>query len=334
MSAAPQRLSNAWYGTAPPPWWARALEPLYRSLAAARRGAYRRGWLRSGHPGCPVVIVGNITAGGAGKTPLVAHVVQLLAARGCAPAIVSRGYGGAEPRRPHRVSSDDPVALTGDEPRLLAAMTGRPVWICRDRLAAAQAAAAAGADVVVADDGLQHYRLRRDVEIVVVDGRRGFGNGRCLPAGPLREPPTRLATVDLVVCNGGGACPPGALTMRLAGEVAVRLDGGLRRPLAEFAPGTVHAVAGIGDPERFFAMLEGQGLQLVRHPLADHASVPAELLAPADGRPVLMTSKDAARCSGRPAAASCWEVPVTPDFGADAARLAAVLAQRLGLREA
>ncbi|HRP88378.1 MAG TPA: tetraacyldisaccharide 4'-kinase, partial [Gammaproteobacteria bacterium] len=128
MSAAPQRLSNAWYGTAPPPWWARSLEPLYRSLAAARRGAYRRGWLRSGHPGCPVVIVGNITAGGAGKTPLVAHVVQLLAARGCAPAIVSRGYGGAEPRRPHRVSSDDPVAITGDEPRLLAAMTGRPVW--------------------------------------------------------------------------------------------------------------------------------------------------------------------------------------------------------------
>lgn len=334
MSAAPKRLLEAWYGAVPPPWWARALEPIYRALAAARRGAYRRGWLRSGHPGRPVVIVGNITAGGAGKTPLVAHLVQCLAAQGRAPAIVSRGYGGAESRRPHRVSGDDAVEFTGDEPRLLAQMTGRPVWICRDRLAAAQAAVAAGADVIVADDGLQHYRLRRDLEIVVVDGRRGFGNGRCLPAGPLREPLTRLAAADLVVCNGGGACPPGALTMQLSADEAIRLDGSLRRRLPEFAPGPVHAVAGIGDPERFFTMLEAHGLQVVRHPLADHAPVPPELFTPSDGLPVLMTAKDAARCSGEPRAAACWQVPVVPDFGTDAQRLLAVLARRLCLREA
>lgn len=334
MSTAPKRLLNAWYGAAPPPWWARALEPVYRALTAARRSAYRRGWLHSGHPGRPVVIVGNISAGGAGKTPLVAHLVQLLATQGRAPAIVSRGYGGAEPRRPHRVASDDAVAFTGDEPRLLAQMTGRPVWICRDRLAAARAAVDAGADVIVADDGLQHYRLRRDLEIVVVDGRRGLGNGRCLPAGPLREPPARLAAADLVVCNGSGACPAGALTMRLSGEEAIRLDGSMRRCLADFASGPVHAVAGIGDPERFFVMLEARGLQVIRHPLADHAPVPADLLTPADGLPVLMTAKDAARCSSQPRAAGCWQVPVVVDFGADADRLLAVLARRLGLREA
>jgi tetraacyldisaccharide 4'-kinase len=332
--SAAEHLLEAWYGDASPPWWARALEPLYRLLVAARRGAYRRGWLRSGHPGCPVVIVGNLTVGGTGKTPLVIHIVQQLAAQGRAPAIVSRGYGGAEPREPHRVSGDDSPAFSGDEPLLLARATGRPVWICRDRLAAARAAAAAGADVIVADDGLQHYRLRRDLEIVVIDGRRGLGNGRCLPAGPLREPAARLAGVDLVVCNGMGACPPGALSMQLDGDEAIRLDGSRRRRLAEFSPGPVHAVAGIGDPERFFTLLEQQGVQVIRHPLADHAPVPQALLAPPDGLPVLMTSKDAARCAGQPAAAACWQVPVAARLGAGEARLQAMLAQRLGLREA
>lgn len=334
MNAVAKRLLLAWYGGAPPPWWARALEPLYRALSGARRGAYRHGWLRSGHPGCPVVVVGNITVGGSGKTPLVIHIVQLLAAQGLSPAIVSRGYGGMEPRRPHLVRGDDAAEFSGDEPLLLAAATGRPVWICRDRLAAARAAAAAGADVIVADDGLQHYRLRRDLEVVVMDGRRGLGNGRCLPAGPLREPATRLATADLVVCNDGGKCPAGALAMRLAGDEAIRLDGSLRRPLAEFAPGPVHAVAGIGDPERFFLMLEEQGLRVIRHPLADHAPVPPELLLPPDGLPVLMTSKDAVRCAHLPGASACWQVPVAADLGADEPRLLAALAPHLGLREA
>jgi tetraacyldisaccharide 4'-kinase len=334
VSAPANRLLAAWYGGADPPAWARAAEPLYRAVVRARRYAYRRNWLSSGHPGCPVVIVGNITAGGAGKTPLVIRVVQLLAAAGRAPAIVSRGYGGAEPRRPHRVTAADDPGFSGDEPLLIVAATGRPVWICRDRLAAARAAAAEGADVVVSDDGLQHYGLRRDMEIVVIDGARGLGNGRCLPAGPLREPPGRLAEVDAVVCNGAGACPPGALQMALLGEEAVRIDGSDRRPLAWFTHGPVHAVAGIGNPERFFAALARHGLDVIRHPLADHAPVPRELLAPADGYPVLMTSKDAVRCAAEPGAGRCWHVPVDAMLGADEGRLRELLAQKLGLREA
>jgi tetraacyldisaccharide 4'-kinase len=334
VSTLANRLLPAWYGNAPPPAWARALEPLYRGAVSLRRAAYRRGWLRSGHPGCPVVIVGNLTAGGAGKTPLVIRIVQLLAEQGRSPAVVSRGYGGAEPRHPHRVTPEDAPSFSGDEPLLLAAATGRPVWICRDRLAAARAAVDAGADIIVADDGLQHYRLRRDLEIVVIDGARGLGNGRCLPAGPLREPRARLAEVGLVICNGAGECPPGALRMELMGDEAVRVDGAWRRPLATFAPGPVHAIAGIGNPDRFFAALETHGLAVIRHPLADHAPVPPAWLEPGDGLPVLMTSKDAARCRLEPAAAGCWEVPVAAEFGADEARLRAALAQPLRLREA
>jgi len=334
VSALAKRLSSTWYGAEPPPAWARALEPLYRALVTARRQAYRRGWRVSGHPGRPVVIVGNLTVGGAGKTPLVIWLVRALAGIGLAPAVVSRGYGGAEPRRPHRVAADDVASFSGDEPLLIAAATGRPVWICRDRLAAARAAVAAGADVIVADDGLQHYRLRRDLEIVVIDGARGLGNARCLPAGPLREPAARLAEVDIVVCNGEGRCPPGALNMTLAGIEAARIGGTERRRLASFAPGPVHAIAGIGHPERFFGMLEGHGLEVIAHPLADHAPVPRTLLEPGDDRPVLMTAKDAARCAREPSAAACWQVPVEASFGSDEARLREILAERLGLREA
>ncbi|MFU8896350.1 MAG: tetraacyldisaccharide 4'-kinase [Gammaproteobacteria bacterium] len=334
MSSRTQRLLAAWYGQAPPPAWARALEPLYRWLVALRRHAYRRGWLRSGHPGRPVIVVGNLTVGGAGKTPLVIWLVQLLAAQGRVPAVISRGYGGLEPRRPHRVGPDEDPAVSGDEPLLIARTTGCPVWVCRDRLAAARAAVAAGADIVVADDGLQHYRLRRDLEIIVIDGQRGLGNGRCLPAGPLREPAARLAQADVVVCNGAGACPPGALRMQLVGDEAVRLDGTQRRPLASFAPGPVHAIAGIGHPARFFDALAGHGLEVMAHPLADHAAVPRDWLLPDDGYPVLMTAKDAARCAREPAAAGCWQVPVAASFGPDEAHLRAVLAPRLGLGEA
>lgn len=334
MNTLAQRLSSVWYGATPPPAWARALEPLYRGLVSARKSAYRRGWLASGHPGSPVIIIGNLAVGGVGKTPLVIWLVRALVDIGQSPAVVSRGYGGAEPRRPHRVTTDDDAAFSGDEPLLIAVATGRPVWICRDRLAAARAAVTAGADVIVADDGLQHLGLQRDLEIVVVDGARGMGNGRCLPAGPLREPAERLAEVDLVVCNGEGRCPPGSLTMNLAGDVAVRLDGTQRQLLAAFAPGPVHAIAGIGHPERFFRLLERSGLEVIAHPLADHAPVPEPLLAPADGHPVLMTAKDAVRCGREPAAAACWQVPVEANLGSDEPRLRAALAQRLGVREA
>ena len=311
MSRLEQRLLQAWYQGGAVPWWASVLETPYRLVAALRRGAYRRGWKRSGHPGRPVIVIGNLTAGGAGKTPLAIWLLQALARGGRRPALVSRGYGGAEPAVPYRVAASDAPETAGDEPLLVLRETGLPVWVCRDRLAAARAAVADGADVIVADDGLQHYRLRRDFEIVVVDAQRGFGNGRLLPAGPLRESVARLAEVDAVVCNGSGPhCPAQGLRMVLSGSEAVRLDGGARRALDSFAGGTVHAVAGIGHPERFFALLEAHGLAVQRHPLPDHGRVPSALLAPADGRPVFMTSKDAMRCRGMAGAADAWEVPV------------------------
>lgn len=329
------RLLEAWYQGERPPLWARMLEPVYSGAIRLRRLAYRRGWRASGHPGRPVIVVGNLTVGGAGKTPLVIWLAQALAARGLEPAIISRGYGGAEPARPHRVRQDDSPAFCGDEPLLMTHAAACAVWICRDRLAAARAAVAAGADVVVADDGLQHYRLQRDFEILVIDSERGFGNGRCLPAGPLREPATRMDEVGFVVCNGNGDhCPPRGLAMQLQGEEAVTLDGSLRRALADFSAGPVHAVAGIGHPERFFRFLEAYGLEIVRHPLPDHGDVPPGLLAPPDGLPVLMTSKDAMRCRGMTAAAGAWHIPVAAQLEQDGRPLLERLAQELGIGEA
>jgi tetraacyldisaccharide 4'-kinase len=326
---------EAWYGSTPPPLWARLCEPIYRGAVSLRRAAYARGWRASGHPGRPVIVVGNLTAGGAGKTPLVAWLVHALQARGLRPAVVSRGYGGAEPLSPHEVLVGDDPAFTGDEPLLLASLTDCPVWICRDRLAAARAAVDAGADVIVADDGLQHYRLERDFELLVIDAERGLGNGRCLPAGPLREPAGRLQEVDFIVCNGAGdKCPGEGLRMELVGTEAVRLDGRARRPLEYFRSEPVHAVAGIGHPERFFRFLEEQGIEVIRHPLPDHGQIPAALLSPADGRAVLMTSKDAMRCMRQPAAAGTWHVPVEARLEHDGQPLLDRLAQRLGLGEA
>ncbi len=330
-----QRLQEAWYQGARVPWWAFPLASLYRGVTALRRVAYRRGWRRSGHPGRPVIVIGNLTAGGAGKTPLAIWLLQALVRDGRRPALVSRGYGGAEPAAPHRVTASDAPGLAGDEPLLVLRETGVPVWICRDRLAAARAAVADGADIIVADDGLQHYRLQRDFEIVVVDAQRGFGNGRLLPAGPLRESVQRLGEADAVVCNGTGPhCPADALRMTLAGSEAVRLDGSERRALASFAAAPVHAVAGIGHPERFFALLEAQGLTVQRHALPDHGQVPSGLLMPADGYPVLMTSKDAMRCRGAAGAQVAWEVPVSAALEDGGEPLLSRLATCLAMSEA
>lgn len=335
MNKVGSRLLEAWYRGESPPLWARALEPLYTGVVRLRRLAYRRGWRASGHPGRPVIVVGNLTVGGAGKTPLVIWLARALAARGLAPAIVSRGYGGAEPARPHRVTQGDDPAFCGDEPLLMANAADCDVWICRDRLAAASAAVAHGAGLVIADDGLQHYRLQRDFEILVIDSAHGFGNGRCLPAGPMREPAARMDEVSCIVCNGTGEhCPRGGLVMQLDGEEAVTLDGSRRRALADFRGGPVHAVAGIGHPERFFRFLEDRGLEVIPHPLPDHGAVSAELLAPPDGLPVLMTSKDAMRCSGMPAAGDAWHVPVSAQLEEEGEPLLRRLALELGIGEA
>jgi tetraacyldisaccharide 4'-kinase len=290
-----------WYDPGrPPPWSARALAALYGATVRLRIGAFRRGWLKQHRAGVPVVIVGNLVAGGSGKTPLVVALVERLRAAGRTPGIATRGYGRDEPATPRWVEARSDPALAGDEPVLLARRTGARVRADRDRVAAARALVEAGCDVVVCDDGLQHYRLARDVEIEVLDARRGHGNGRLLPAGPLREPEERAAACDFHVVNdvAGDAEPAfGQWRMQLRAGDALPLLGGRPVPLQAFAGTRVHAVAGIGDPERFFATLRAQGIAVVPHAFPDHHRYAAGDFDFGSDLPVLMTEKDAVKCA-------------------------------------
>lgn len=315
-------------GRLPALWFARRLMPallpllplswLFSALAALRRALYRRGVLRRAAAGVPVVVVGNITVGGSGKTPAVLALCAELLARGRRPGIVSRGYGAAA-SPPRRVRPDDDPARVGDEPLLLARRAGCPVVVGRDRAAAAALLRAEypACDVIIADDGLQHYRLARDVEIAVFDAR-GAGNGRLLPAGPLREPLARLQAVDAVLWNGAveartaraaGGTPQ--FTMTLAGTRFVALRDPARSCLpADLAGRPLHAIAGIGDPERFFAQLRSLDLDFVPHPFPDHHPYVAADLAFAAGGVLLMTEKDAVKCAALELG-EAWVLPVT-----------------------
>ncbi len=312
-----RQLTELWYGEHARALPLRALAYLYGAIVALRRRMYRSGWAHSGSAGRPVVVVGNLTVGGTGKTPLTLWLAQALGAAGLRVGIVARGYGSRSGRGPRRVASSASWQDVGDEPLLLARRSGCPTVIGRDRLAAARALPGMGVDVILADDGLQHLRLARDCEIVVVDGARGFGNGLLLPAGPLRESTARLQTVDAIVVNGSSshrslaALPPGeALAMRLEASEAVSVDGRTRRPLGSFGGERAHAVAGIGNPQRFFSELRSQGIQLIEHPFPDHHPLTPAELAFGDGLPVLMTEKDAVKCQAF-ADARLWYVPVT-----------------------
>ena len=273
--------------------------------------------LKSAHPGIPVIVVGNITAGGSGKTPLAIWIAELLRAKGWHPGIVSRGYGAKE-TSPRAATIASTPGEVGDEPILLSRRSGCPVWVGADRVAVAQALRAASreVDVLILDDGLQHYRMRRDIEIAVVDSR-GTGNGFLLPAGPLREPAWRLRTVDAVVCNGFRR--DGCFSMEMEGETLHRMtDAADRRPARAFAGQKVHAVAGIGDPNRFFLHLARLGLKPVPHPFPDHHPFTPQDLAFAGEEAVVMTEKDAVklRDAARP---GWWVLPVSarpdPAFG-------------------
>ena len=280
----------------------------------ARRVAYARGLYRSVRLPCPVVVVGNLSVGGTGKTPLVCWLAANLAGRGYQPGIVTRGYGGTS-RGARRISASDDPREVGDEPVLLARRTGVPVAIGRNRPEAARLLADEGCRVIVSDDGLQHYALARDCEIVVIDAERRFGNGRLLPAGPLREPAERLEGVDAIVVNGGAAGDFGGLRMRLDAGDAVALSGGAVRPLSAWQGTSVHALAGIASPQRFFNMLRGRGIEVDGRPLADHAPLTASDVDFGDDRPVLMTEKDAVKCRAF-AGEGHWYVPVTAGFDA------------------
>jgi tetraacyldisaccharide 4'-kinase len=320
-------LEHVWYAGTPPPWWLRPWSLLYAGAAGLRRLSYARRWRAATRLPAPVLIVGNLSVGGTGKTPLVHWLVERLRERGLRPGIVSRGYGGSTAAVRLIDAADDP-GVVGDETVLLATRTQAPVAVGRDRPAAARLLTEAGCDVIVSDDGLQHYALARDCEIVVVDGERRFGNGWRLPAGPLRESPARLRSADAVVVNGGASpdgrprtarALEGALTMRLEGDCAVSVHGAERRPLADFAGREVHAVAGIGNPERFFELLRVHGISITRHPLPDHARLRSEDISFPDEHPVLMTEKDAVKCREL-SAPRHWYVPVTASFETGASK--------------
>jgi tetraacyldisaccharide 4'-kinase len=253
----------------------------------------------------PVIVVGNLIAGGSGKTPLVIALVERLRAAGWTPGVATRGYGRDDASQPLWVARDTDPAIGGDEPVLIARRTGVKVRADRDRAAAAQALIAAGCDVVVCDDGLQHYRLQRDIEIEVIDGRRRHGNGRLLPAGPLREPVARAARCDFHVLNlaaddeeGTPGTQPGfgEWPMRVVTNHAMPMLGGRPQPLSALAGQRVHAVAGIGDPQRFFASLRTHGIAVVPHGFADHHRYAAADFQFGSDLPVLMTEKDAVKC--------------------------------------
>lgn len=299
-------LESAWYSNGRAPWWTRPLSIFYGAAIRLRRALYRSGVLRSVALPAPVIVIGNLSVGGTGKTPLTIAVVDELRKRGFRPGVVSRGYGGTQ-REPLLLGDAPDPLQVGDEPCLIHA-SGVQVAVGRNRPAAATLLLEAGCDVVIADDGLQHYRLARDVEICVIDGVRRFGNQLLLPAGPLREPMSRLQCVDFRVCNGGMAAE-GEYAMRLRGGEVISLEGDRHWALEAFAGQRVHAVAAIGNPGRFFDSLRGAGIDAIEHTFADHHRFASADLAFTDGLPVLMTDKDAVKCRGF-AKSDWWRVPV------------------------
>jgi tetraacyldisaccharide 4'-kinase len=281
------RIHRWWYERRRPPALLKPLAALYARYPGRRSGR------PSSRPPVPVIVVGNLTAGGSGKTPVVEALVRDLGAQGHAVAVVSRGYGAAPPQAPYRVRSEDAAAIAGDEPLALTRATGVPVWLDPDRRAALRAAVEHGATVVISDDGLQHAGLPRSFEICVIDGRRGFGNGALLPAGPLREPVERIESVDAVLIKAPlrVPLPVDGMEFRLEGTGIRSIDG--ERRLEAVGQG-VDAVAGIADPVAFFEDLEEAGFRPRRHPLADHQAIDPAWLKRLPG-PVVMTAKDAAR---------------------------------------
>ena len=308
-------VTRNWYASTPGAS-GRLLAPLawlFAGVVALRHGAYRRGLLRTTRVRVPVVVVGNVVAGGTGKTPLVIALIEALRARGFSPGVISRGYAGTGEALVIVDESSSPLSV-GDEAVLVMQTTRAPFIVCRDRAQAGKIMLdKTSVDVIISDDGLQHYRLQRDVEICVIDGERRFGNGYLLPAGPLREPAARLDSIALRVCNGGEA-QPNEVQMRLVGDEAVAVaDPQRRRPLREFAGQHVHAVAGIGNPERFFAHLRAAGIDVIAHAFDDHFPYAEKNLDFGDGLPVLMTAKDAVKCTAY-TRLDLWSVPVRAEL--------------------
>ena len=282
------------------------LAGLYGAVIGTRRKAYSCGWIERVPSPIPVIVVGNITVGGTGKTPLVMWLVERLRESGWRPGIVARGYGSSAGKGPVRVGETATPEEVGDEPLLLARRTGAPVYVGGDRPAGVRAAyREAGCDAVISDDGLQHYRMQRHIEIAVVDGERRLGNHRLLPAGPLREREQRLAEVDLVAVNGGPPAEERFVFSLQPGDPLPVSEGG-----APWPGGPAHAVAGIGNPQRFFRSLADMGIEADEHPFPDHHVFCERDLVFAAQRPIIMTEKDAVKCANLSLSPRCWYLPV------------------------
>ncbi|WIO73084.1 tetraacyldisaccharide 4'-kinase [Porticoccaceae bacterium LTM1] len=316
-------LEQSWYSGGVLPKVLLPLSWLFGGISATRRQ-----WLKSRSKNnqlpVPVIVVGNISVGGTGKTPLLITLLDALRQAGYRPGVVSRGYGGKAPKYPLRVESSTPVEHSGDEPLMIARQSGCPVVVDPDRLRAARFLLVdTECNIVLSDDGLQHYRLPRDIELAVVDGQRGFGNGYLLPAGPLREPVSRLSSVDAVlvngVFNGMGSSPEfgeKAVAMKVVARPLLRsLNGKPSIALRDwqFTRRKVHAVAGIGNPQRFIDTLTGYGFQPELHAFPDHHQFVASDLCFDDDRAVIMTAKDAVKCESI-SREDCWVLDVAAEL--------------------
>jgi tetraacyldisaccharide 4'-kinase len=305
------RLLNAWYTGHPALALLRPLECVYRRVVDKKRARFVAGEGDIYTAPVPLIVVGNITVGGTGKTPLILWMIEHCRSRGLNVGVVSRGYGARPASFPWRVLPQQRADEAGDEPLLIVQRTGVPMMIDPDRAQAVRALLAAEPlDLILSDDGLQHYRLARDLELVLIDAARGLGNRRCLPAGPLREPVERLQSVDAVLYNGAATDRDDGYGFQLQPSALVNLLTGERRPVQHFPRGqAVHAVAGIGNPQRFFNTLEGLHWRPVPHPFADHAAYSAEALAFEPPLPLIMTEKDAVKCRAF-AGADWWYLAV------------------------
>lgn len=313
-------IARIWSGESPLWLLLLPLSWLYGLVSGLIRLSYKLGLKKAWHAPVPVVVVGNLTAGGNGKTPVVIWLVEKLQQQGIRVGVVSRGYGGKAETYPLLLDRDTTTAQAGDEPVLIFQRTGAPVAVSPIRTDAVKALLAAQPlQLIITDDGLQHYRLARDKEIVVIDGVRRFGNGWWLPAGPMRERASRLKSVDAIVTNGGKALA-GEIPMRLQPGLAVNLLTGERLALPELH--NVVAMAGIGHPPRFFSTLENSGLQPIKTvALADHQALTladVEALT-APGQTLIMTEKDAVKCRAF-AKSNWWYLPVDAELSGERAQ--------------
>lgn len=302
------RANAIWYGDASVPWHWRLGSYLFFIASQLRGRAFAIGLVTVHRLSCPVIVIGNITAGGTGKTPLVLWLAERLQMAGYRPGIISRGYGGSYSGT-RLVSVHSDPAEVGDEAVMCAMRSGLPVAVAKQRWKAGQSLIdETGVNVLISDDGLQHYALARDVEICVIDGQRRFGNGLLFPAGPLREPIEQLERVDFVVTNGDAR--DGEIEMQLDLSDPRSLSGSERRTLDSFRGERVHAVAGIGNPGRFFNQLRSQDIKITEHEFPDHHTFTLRDLDFNDNKAIFMTEKDAVKCTALKLK-NTWVVPVT-----------------------